>query len=237
MEQLLHKGQLYNRRKNKLERYHVRKLSSKDIELIAAFQHACLTAKEKSDYCPLSALEIHYLLAEGGGYVLGAYAAGNHAEPDKLIALKALAFPRRKENLGINAGLARSEWDQVLHLEGTLIHPDYRGNGLQIELTRLGLSRHPHYRYRCATVSPYNMYSLNNLLALNFFVVNITIKYSGQNRLICFQDLQSIWKPDLSNAISVSLDDRKQIDQLFIKGYRGYQLLQSKGQRWLVFSR
>lgn len=78
--------------------------------------------------------------------------------------------------------------------EGPL--PEYRGNGLQRKLVRIGERRAfaDGYREGYATVSPKNKYSLDNMLALGYSVVCEAAKY-GSMRLILHKRMSSPTTP------------------------------------------
>ena len=66
-----------------------------------------------------------------------------------------------------------------------IVHPDYRGNGLQRKLLEaaLGLLR-PGIVGIGATVSPENQYSLNNALASGFEIICRREMYGGYDRYL-----------------------------------------------------
>ena len=69
-------------------------------------------------------------------------------------------------------GIPREEWDGWANADSAIVHPDYRGNGLQRKLLEAALTRlRPGIVGIGATVSPENQYSLNNALASGFEIV------------------------------------------------------------------
>ena len=90
------------------------------------------------------------------------------------------------ENLGYDIGLSNSELSLVAHMDTIVVHPLYRGQGLQQKLTALAeqdlCSR--GFRYFMCTVHPDNKYSKDNMEKQNYKVVKEALKYGGLPRLI-----------------------------------------------------
>ena len=87
-------------------------------------------------------------------------------------------------------GIPREEWDGWANADSAIVHPDYRGNGLQRKLLEaaLGLLR-PGIVGIGATVSPENQYSLNNALASGFEIVCRREMYGGYDRYLLAKKL------------------------------------------------
>jgi len=97
-------------------------------------------------------------------------------------------------------GIPREEWDGWANADSAIVHPDYRGNGLQRKLLEaaLGLLR-PGIVGIGATVSPENQYSLNNALASGFEIVCRREMYGGYDRYL------------LAKALSVTFGDTARV--------------------------
>ena len=93
---------------------------------------------------------------------------------------------RGNENLGYDIGLSDPELSLVAHMDTIVVHPLYRGQGLQQKLTALAeqdlCSR--GFRYFMCTVHPDNKYSKDNMEKQNYKVVKEALKYGGLLRLI-----------------------------------------------------
>ena len=80
-------------------------------------------------------------------------------------------------------GIPREEWDGWANADSAIVHPGYRGNGLQRKLLEAALTRlRPGIVGIGATVSPENQYSLNNALASGFEIVCRREMYGGYDR-------------------------------------------------------
>ena len=93
-------------------------------------------------------------------------------------------------------GIPREEWDGWANADSAIVHPDYRGNGLQRKMLEAALARlRPGIVGIGATVSPENQYSLNNALASGFEIVCRREMYGGYDRYL------------LAKALSVTFGD------------------------------
>ena len=74
---------------------------------------------------------------------------------------------------------------RLANADSAIVHPDYRGNGLQRKLLEAALTRlRPGIVGIGATVSPENQYSLNNALASGFEIVCRREMYGGYDRYL-----------------------------------------------------
>lgn len=87
-------------------------------------------------------------------------------------------------------GVPESEWPQWANADSVIVHPDWRGNGLQCALFEAALQYlPPQIKYIGATVSPENQYSLKNALAMGFEVVCRREMYGGYDRCLLAKKL------------------------------------------------
>ena len=92
--------------------------------------------------------------------------------------------------------IPREKWDGWANADSAIVHPDYRGNGLQRKLLEAALPLvRPGIVGIGATVSPENQYSLNNALASGFEIVCRREMYGGYDRYL------------LAKALSVTFGD------------------------------
>ena len=93
---------------------------------------------------------------------------------------------RGNENLGYDIGLSDPELSLVAHMDTIVVHPLYRGQGLQQKLTALAEQDlcSQGFRYFMCTVHPDNKYSKGNMEKQNYKVVKEALKYGGLPRLI-----------------------------------------------------
>ena len=82
-------------------------------------------------------------------------------------------------------GVPREEWEHWANADSAVVHPDWRGNGLQRKLLEAALPLvRPGIVGIGATVSPENQYSLNNALACGFVIADRREMYGGYDRYL-----------------------------------------------------
>ena len=164
----------------------------------------------------------------------GAKVIGVQNEENRIIAYRYIAFPGNdKRNLGYDINLAEEEMHKVVHLETTVVDPVYRGNNLQsltLE-TAKEMVKKDGYEHLLCTVSPYNFYSLYNIMKNGLKIKALKKKYGSNEigdeglwRFVLHNDIkkQSILNP-IDTVISkwANLDMQK---ELIDRGYIGYEL-------------
>lgn len=87
-------------------------------------------------------------------------------------------------------GVPQAEWECWANADSVIVHPDWRGNGLQRKLLESALTQlRPGIVGIGATVSPENQYSLNNALASGFSIVCRREMYGGYDRYLLAKKL------------------------------------------------
>jgi GNAT superfamily N-acetyltransferase len=160
------------------------------------------------------------------GFVVGAFALG------ELVAFCSGYFPDvddREWNLGHDLGLEDAgDLRTVANLQIICIHPNYRGYGLGVRLsaTVIGVIRRLNrYRHLCATISPYNYWSLNVALSCGLVVRNLKMKYGGKLRCIAYQNLlRPAAAMDEQDLVGVRLTDIARLEALLNQGYIGVRV-------------
>ncbi|GAB6107581.1 hypothetical protein [Fusibacter bizertensis] len=163
----------------------------------------------------------------------GAMIIGVYNSEERLISYRYISFPGySKKNLGKDIHLDISELDKVVHLETTLVSPDYRGNRLQsLTLAKaIELIEPLDMKHLICTVSPYNLFSLYNIMSAGLNIKALKRKYASE-------DLDGMWRfilhKDMSKSFSVEHSELKMLKmdrifeqrELIDKGYVGYNLI------------
>ena len=89
------------------------------------------------------------------------------------------------ENYAAFLGVPQSQWQHWANADSAVVHPDWRGNGLQRKLLEAAMPLvRPGIVGIGATVSPENQYSLNNALACGFVIADRREMYGGYDRYL-----------------------------------------------------
>lgn len=165
---------------------------------------------------------------------LGAKIIGVFNEEDKVIAYRYVGFPGLDDkNLGNDIHLPKNELDRVVHLETTVVHPDYRGNGLQ-SLTleqMIPVVKELGYKHLLCTVSPQNYFSLFNIMKNGLKIKALKKKYEdiekgkeGLWRFILHRNLEPVSLLNPRELLKTSIADLEKQKRLISEGFIGYWL-------------
>ena len=101
------------------------------------------------------------------------------------VLYPALLRPEHAQLCGLSGGCPGEEWEHWANADSAVVHPDWRGNGLQRKLLEAALPLvRPGIVGVGATVSPENQYSLNNALACGFVIADRREMYGGYDRYL-----------------------------------------------------
>lgn len=226
---ILNQGYLIKRKatSRQVEHYTMRLIDPKELDLVMNLQKMVYDGLLNKDvlYCDTKRDILTDL--EQGAMIIGVF---NSRE--QLISYRYISFPSSNvRNLGHDIRLDEVELEKVVHLETTLVHPDYRGNRLQsLTLSKaIELVEPMQMKHLLCTVSPYNPFSLHNIMTSGLKIKALKRKYgstddSGMWRFILHKDLDEGVKctPDIIQAIPMA-DIRFQ-KKIIEEGYVGYHL-------------
>ncbi|MDF2890935.1 MAG: hypothetical protein K0R80_1302 [Clostridia bacterium] len=165
---------------------------------------------------------------------LGAKIVGVFNQNQELIAYRYVGFPGYDDkNLGYDINLPHKELGKVVHLETTVVHPDYRGNGLQ-SLTlqqMIPVVKEMGYKHMLCTVSPQNYFSLFNIMKNGLKIKALKRKYGDENtgkeglwRFILHRNLEPVSLLNPRELLKTSISDLEKQEKLIKEGFIGYWL-------------
>lgn len=226
---ILNQGYLIKRKSSsrQVEPYTMRLVNPKEIDQVVNLQelvYNCLPNKEVL-YKDTKREMLDDLY--NGAMIIGVYNA-----VDELISYRYISFPgNSSKNLGNDIYLMNRDLDKVVHLETTLVSPDYRGNRLQtLTLNKaIELIEPMDMKHVMCTVSPYNLFSLYNIMSAGLNIRALKKKYgeeagNGMWRFILHKDLSKDMKM-INEFQLLKMDCIEEQKRLIENGYIGYNLV------------
>lgn len=169
------------------EVYHLKTLSFANKSEVLSLQVDTIASINMPDSLqPLSECEIDVILS-GKGLVVGVYS--NEA----LVAFRVLLEPPLdNEHLGLDIGLMNQQLSESIYQEISIVHPHFRGMGLQQLMGQLLMKEveEKNYRFVLATVAPFNIPSLKDKFSHGLEIAALKVKYGGMLRYIFVKDLK-----------------------------------------------
>lgn len=140
------------------------------------------------------------------------------SDGDRLIAYALLIAPASDEDLSRDLPHREIDPQDVAHLESCVVHPEYRGLGIQRRLTQLRLqsAMESGIGHVLSTISPKNLHSLHNHINCNGFKVrNLRSKYSGMWRFILHRKVKTAQQSLIPDGFC-PVDDIDRLQRIFI---------------------
>lgn len=160
----------------------IKTLSKDHIDKIMELQEVIIDNLENKNLFARTERNEFENMINGNGQVIGVT-----TEKDELIAFGAMVIPGLEDfNLGYDLDFSKDKLLKVAHVESTVVHPMFRGNGIQKilckSLEEVAMER--GCEIFCATVAPDNEFSLRILLSLGYKIAIEKEKYGGLKRFI-----------------------------------------------------
>ncbi len=225
---LLDKGHiLKNKNENmELEDYSMKLITKSRLNEVIELEHKVYEGLPNKDILYFDDYDTMLADLEQGAKIIGVLNS-----KDRIIAYRYIAFPGKdSRNMGYDIALPMDQLDQVVHLETTVVDPIYRGNGLQSLTLQIAsnLVKQEGYRHLLCTVSPYNFFSLYNVMKNGLKIKALRKKYGAEDeeglwRFILHSDLErKVYRP-IDEVISKwgNLDLQR---ELLDNGYIGYNV-------------
>lgn len=165
---------------------YIRQLEEENIKEILELHPIIMNNLDNEDLFYFDNYEFYKYHLENEGVILGCYIN------EVLIGYGVMIIPKYDdENLGYDLKLPQDELLYVAHLDSVAIHPDFRGNKLQVKIFSMleEIAKQRGYKHLCSTVSPQNIYSIKNLEILGLEKRLEKLKYRGKNRYIYYKFL------------------------------------------------
>lgn len=211
--------------RNRIEPYVIQQIGLEELSQVEMLQQKVYHALKHKEVLVTDSFETMANDLTLGGQILGVYNGSR-----ELIAYRFISFPKLGEhNLGRDLRFDSMNLAQVAHLETTVVHPAYRGNGLQSETLKLAfpLIEAKGYRHILCTVSPINPHSLYNVMSNGLKIKALKRKYKTEEsqeglwRFILHKDLAA--KPNLKiiDWLHVGMAEIDRQEKLISDGFVG----------------
>ena len=209
------------------EKYTMRLAEIRELDAVVELQQYVYEQLSNKQVLYMDSYEEMYEDLENGAKVIGIYNENN-----RLIAYRYIGFPNdTSKNLGYDINLPQNELNKVVHLETTVVHPDYRGNGLQsLTLKHAAeLVKTLGYKHLVCTVSPQNLFSLYNVMQNGLKIKALKRKYGSDEdqkdglwRFILHRDLERVTYQNPVEVFISRLNNLEEQKSLIDNGYIGY---------------
>lgn len=226
---LINNGQMVNKTIGKTEEFNMQLLGEESIDEMIFLQQSVYDGLPNKDVLAVDQPEEILAGLKSGGFIIGIYNS-----MQQLIAYRYVAIPQNeKHNMGHDLHLPYREMHEVAHLETTIVHPDYRGNGIQSKTLQAAfpILKDKGMKHVICTVSPFNFFSLMNIMKNGLKIKVLTKKYGhnldgsdGLWRFILHRNLHEQDSSAYKSLISVGLDRFNVQMSLLEKGFVGNYL-------------
>lgn len=223
--EVIDRGIITRKSDQKKYNYYIMQLDERHLAQVIELNDYVIKDLAKKDICVSLSLEEWKNVLGDNGIVLGVFVN------QRLVGVRTILFPYdSEENLGRYIGLTEEEMSNVVHLDTTNIHSDFRGNSLQkrmIDITLKMLRKSRNLKYLFTTVSPFNIPSIKSILFFNIPIIGLELKYGGVLRFIFYQNLSNPLEIDKRNTVDVLNTDLKLQKELLKRGYCGFKYSES----------
>ncbi len=203
--------------------YTIRMLNKNEIKSVRKLQADVIEDQKSSELFVPSPDDLLVASLEPPSGIAGIF------HQDKLVAYSLFFLPPHdwNDNLGRDVGVSDNELTQVVHLEETVVHPEYRGrNLLHVILSFLTYRAiTQNISHICATVSPFNYASLKSVFrATGMLGKKLRRKYGGFLRYIFHRDLR-VFQTFANNSTQyVPANNIKHQKRLLEQGYFAFDV-------------
>ncbi|MGO1580974.1 MAG: hypothetical protein ACTHWZ_06165 [Peptoniphilaceae bacterium] len=209
----------------------MRWLEDKDLDQVYELMEKIYSNLENKELFMLEPKKETFQPYHKSGKILGVF-----DDEDNIVAERYIVIMNSEENqLAEDINLPLEERSNIIYLKSTIVDPQYTGNKLQFTTFKFvkELYEEKGYRKFMSTISPYNLFSLQNALNGGLKVRALKRKYptsdkpNGVYRFITFLD-ENIKEVMLGDEIYIKRDNIESQLDILSKGYIGISLSEDK---------
>lgn len=235
MNDIIEKGYLIKKADGRSYPYTMIFLRREHLEQVLELRASVLDLIPDKDFCIPSPDHVISDSLADQGVVAGVFVEG------QLVAFRILYFVDNNDyNLGMLVGINSNELSHVVHMEFSIVLPEFRGNGLQKRLSLITLEQAKKRKgllHVCSMVSPKNFPSILDKFSCNLYIENLALVHGGHWRYIFHQNLVRPFRIKESTITDIAITDYdKQITYLK-QGYVGFALLKKNEAMAMLFAR
>lgn len=197
-------------------------LRATDIQLMIDLQQTVLDnlPSHKKHFIAKRSKEDFLKFIQGGGQIIGL------KEGEDLVAYSIVEFPASIETSGFDTSINIENIQETAFLKSTLVHPDFRGLGLQKTLidARLEQAALADKTWAICEVDIQNAASIKNLLGKGFTIRDSGISpVDGMPAVYMYKNLKTAMPANLNNNSLqlVPVEDWKKHEALLSNGHIG----------------
>lgn len=231
----IEKGNLIRKKDGKVTKteYRIEILSTEHLNEVLKLNRLVYDLLPNKEILSLDSFEDMYDDLNKDGVVIGVL-----DNEDKILAYRYASFPGLEDrNLAYDLDFP-IELEKVCQLETTIVHPDYRGNNLQSDLVAIMISmaRERGYTDLVCTISPYNYFSINNIMKNGLKVRGLRKKYDNLLRFIMHGKVTPYDYGNKIDSVNTSIKDIEQQMNLLKNGFIGYELHKDETLDYVKFN-
>lgn len=240
---ILRTGQLIKRTEDRTEKdeFTMRLVGTDELREVVTLEKMVYEKLPNKQVLCTDTYEEMYEDMKTGAKILGVFNGKG-----ELIAYRYVGFPGCTDrNLGNDIHMAKGDLNKVVHLETTVVHPDYRGNELQsLTLQQIiPVVKDLGYRHLLCTVSPQNIFSLFNIMKNGLKIKALKKKYGkapdgsdGLLRFILHKDLEPNGILKANKLFKIDVNNLEEQEKFINNGFIGYWLFkESKELNYVLF--
>jgi hypothetical protein len=182
-------------------------------------------------YAPTTDEELELIL-NGEGMSLGVWFE------DRLICMRAvITDPARMSGILEHMGFETGRHGSAAYTEHCIVDKDFRGNNVQF-LTHYAMENYISGKFDAilSTVSPKNMFSLQNILACNFVIIGLKTLYGGYMRYIMKKNFRGgapLWT---NGHLVIPSSDLERQREALADGYVGYKRIRKHSEFSILYA-